>query len=328
MAFLPFIFLLKVGFNMRRLPFILSLFFFYLSPVGALEYQTQNLDIEILKTFGFEAQEENSLEVMNAFAQKNFLRPKNAERLSKQSIQHYKALLENVSQEQKEKLLAMFKASGVLKEVLPTIESPDYILIMGSTIPSMRSRIMFLDRLVREGKLHLHPKTKLVFLTGDRPLFKSETKEILLNPAPFPRRSHWKAPEKLPDNERDLSPFLWGQLALSPQLLHITPLHVKALKKKNTKRATTADTVEAFVHDYNPQSGSVLVISENPFIMYQCLVSKTLFLTKGLTGFAFEGAGIFKPYHDLDQDVRLGVLLDNLARTLYQRIKLAYYRSR
>ena len=99
-------------------------------------------------------------------------------------------------------------------------------------------------------------------------------------------------------------------------------MYVNSPKKEGTLRATTADTVEEFARTHSPKSGHVLILSENPFVIYQGLVTETLFLQKNLRGFTFESVGPMHRVKDVPRYICLGVLLDNFARTLYQRIAL------
>ncbi len=286
------------------------------------EDQWKNHAVKIFQAFKADLTAESSLEEMNAFAQSNFLRPRGQERSSPETIAHYKELVGPLTLEEKVVVYKAFDALGDLKDVLPQNRKPDYILIMGSTAPSLRSRIMFLNRLVKEGHIVLQPTVRVVFLSGDRPLFPSETPEVLMSSAPYEQQGEWVVPETLPQNEMDLPPFLWEQLKLTPPLSALEPLYVNAPKKDGAKRATTADTVEAFAHKYTPKTGHVLVISENPFVTYQGLVTKMLFLQKGLKGFTFEAVGAIHRAKERPFYIRLGVLLDNFARALYQRVAL------
>lgn len=111
-------------------------------------------------------------------------------------------------------------------------------------------------------------------------------------------------------------------ISITPALLAYKPIYVNAPKKEGTHRATTGDTVEAFAHNHRPTPGHVLIISENPFVTYQGLVTETLFLQNDLRGFTFEAVGPMHRVKDVPLYIRLGVLLDNFARTLYQRIAL------
>ncbi|HBN22146.1 MAG TPA: hypothetical protein DD412_02770 [Holosporales bacterium] len=287
------------------------------------EDRWENHAAKIFQAFKAKLTAESSLEEMNAFAQANFLRPRGYERLAPETISHYKALVEGrLTQEEQDIIYKVFEDLGELKDVYPLIKKADYVLIMGSTVESMRARIMFFNRLVAEGKITLQPTTQIVFLSGDRPLLPSENATVLTSSTFNPLREGWIAPEALPENEVDLAPFLWKQLELTPVLLSYEPVYVNAPKKDGTHRATTADTVEAFARNHRPTPGHVLIISENPFVRYQGLVTETLFLQKNLKAFTFESVGPMHRVKDVPLYIRLGGLLDNFARTLYQRIAL------
>lgn len=260
-----------------------------------------------------------SLTELNTPAQKSFLRPAKSERLSKKAIEHYKALCSHLSPQDKEEIIDNFRKIGDIDPVYPLYTKPNYILIQGSTISSLRGRIMFLTSLIEKNKITLLPTTKIVFLMGDRALFNSETKEILLNPTPFKRRVNWKTPEKLPTNECDLGEFAWGQLDLPSVLRAKTPIFVKASKKPGAPRAQTEDCVRAFIEQHNiPENSRFLVISENPFIYYQKKVTELMFKTlEPHKGFIFEAVGNGFNLNQYNKCIIIGILMDNLARTLY-----------
>ncbi len=279
---------------------------------------------KIFQAFKTHLTSESSLEDMNVFAQANFLRPRGYERFEPESLSHYKALVNDcLTQEEQNAIYKVFEDLGELKDVYPLVKKVDYVLIMGSTVKSMQNRIMFLNRLVAEGHITLQPTTQVVFLSGDRPLLPGENAALLTSSAFYPLRKGWVMPKTLPENELDLAPFFWEQLELTPALYAYKPIYVQSPKKDGTHRATTGDTVEEFADKHRPIQGHVLIISENPFVRYQGLVTQTLFLQKGLKGFTFESVGPMHQLKDLPLYIRLGVLLDNLARTLYQHLALS-----
>jgi len=278
---------------------------------------------KIFQAFKTDLTSESSLEDMNVFAQKNFLRPRGYERFAPESLSHYKTLINDcLTQEEQNAIYKVFEDLGELKDVYPLIKKVDYVLIMASTVKSMENRIMFLNRLVAERRITLQPTTQIVFLSGDRPLLPGENASVLASSTFYPLRKGWVIPKTLPENELDLAPFLWEKLELTPELYAYKPIYVQSPKKDGTHRATTGDTVEEFADKHRPIQGHVLIISENPFVRYQGLVTQTLFLQKDLKGFTFESVGPMHRLKGLPLYIRLGVLLDNLARTLYQQLAL------
>jgi hypothetical protein len=261
-----------------------------------------------------------SLTELNKLAQKDFLRPAKTERLSKEAIVHYKKLCAPLSLKTQDEIMDGFRKIGDIDPVYPLTTEPNYVLIQGSTISDLRERIMFLASLVNKKKIALLPETKIVFLLGDRDLFKSETKEILLNPAPFKQSEDWTVPKTLPRNELDLGEFAWKQLDLPPVLKGKSPLFVKAPKKPGAPRAQTEDCVRKFLEQQDiPVHSRFMIISGNPFIYYQKRVTELVFKKLGYAnkGFVFEAVGNAPDVNKFDKCITIGILMDNLARTLY-----------
>ncbi|MBY0293501.1 MAG: hypothetical protein K2W92_09490 [Alphaproteobacteria bacterium] len=281
--------------------------------------------IRIFEIFQFNLGPSPSLETLNRIGQKEFLRPAKTERLSKESIEHYKKLCSQLSPQDQDEILDHFRRIGDIEAVYPFRKDPNYILIQGSTLSSLRERIMFFVFLVEKEKIKLLPNTNIIFLMGDRDLFASETKEVLLNPAPFKLRKEWRIPKVLPTNELDLGEFVWKQLDLPPALQKQTPIFVKAPKKPNAPRAQTEDCVTEFLKKHDvPEQSTFLVISGNPYVYYQKRVTELMFKKRGYGNkrFSVEAVGDATPIHENDDKfITIGILLDNLARTLYTEIQ-------
>jgi len=280
--------------------------------------------VSIFQMMGLSQDQEPTLENLNAYAQSHFLRPPKSERLSPEAIAFYKTLLGLKSDEEKSEILKLFNRIGDIEAIYPSEEPIDYILIMGSTVSSMRTRLMFLAQLFETGKIKAKSNVPIVFLTGDRDLFESETAEVLLNPSPFPLNPEWRAPKTLPTNENQLGELIWNQLALPQSLRSHNPIFIKAPKRQDQKRASTDDTVRAWLDEYSVSPGHCLIISENPFVNYQELVTRVVFqrVKPNIEGFTFQAVGPSNREADKDIDTNLGVLLDNLARTLYMQLEL------
>lgn len=271
----------------------------------------------------FDSKLGNSTDILklNDFAQQKFLRPQRAERLDEKSLSHYKKLCARLSAKTKKKILSLFKQLGDIDPIYPIHNNPHYICIQGSTISSMRERLMFLSQLVDEKKIHISPSTKIVFLTGERTLFKSETTTVLLNPAPFAIDSSWKVPQILPGDEAEAAKFIWNQLKIAAPLRTMQPLFINAKKKNGNTRAQTEDSTQAWLTSNNVR-GIVAMVSSNPFIGYQLEVMKLAIKKAGLENeIQAEGMGNAATIEQQDIDISLGILLDNLARTIYTVVK-------
>lgn len=282
--------------------------------------------IQIFEKFTPQVGKNPSLVDLNTIAQKEFLRPAKTERLSKEAIAHYMALSSKLSDQDKDQIIENFRKIGDVDTVYPIDKKPDYILIQGSTIADLRARLTFLGSLVAEQKLIIEPHTQVVFLLGDRKLFDSETKEVLLNPAPFKARADWKAPEILPTNELDLGEFAWNQVDLPADLASKTPLFIKAAKKPDAPRAQTEDCVRTFIEQHKiPNTATFLVVSGNPFVYYQKRVTELMFKKVGHfqypRKYRFESTGLGPDVNKYDKSIGIGILMDNLARTLYTEVQ-------
>lgn len=295
----------------------------------AVEGEVDRLPISdignICRAFDPHVPQNASLYELNTLAQEKFLRPAKTERMSKEAVAHYHALCASLSPQEQKAVIDAFRKLGVIEAIYPQYREPDYIHIQGSTLQNLRERIMFLASLVEEGKITLRPETKIVFLMGDRKLFDSETEEVLLNPAPFKLSADWKRPQDLPTNELDLGELAWAQLELPLALREKKPIFLKAAKKPNEIRAQTEDCVKEFLALYPiPKKASILVISSNPFVDYQKKVTELIFKKAGYagTGLRFEAAGEAMAVGGRDPCITLGLLMDNLARTLYTEVQL------
>lgn len=258
----------------------------------------------------------SNLSQLDEYAQKYFLRPKGSERLDEKAIHHYKKLCNGLSTAAKEKLLTLFNKLGYVEAIYPKNKTPDYICIQGSTVPTMRERLMFLAKLVEEEKIILTDKTKIVALVGERPLFKSETTAVLLDPSPWQIDPMWQAPEVLPTDEREAALFIWQQLKLPKALRERSILFVDAKKKQGESRAQTVDSTQTWLETEQVE-GDILMISSNPYISYQ----------EAVMNYAIKKAGLHQQVHVegtgcgtksiKDIDVELGILLDTLAREIH-----------
>ncbi len=266
-------------------------------------------------------QEEATIQELNALAQKHFLRPKNAERMSNKAIEHYKKLCSGLSLLQKKQIINMFYDLGYISSIYPKKNiNPDIILIQGSTVQNMRERLMFLAKIIQEDLVRLKKETQIVFLVGERKLFSTETKEVLLNSKPYIQDLKWSFPKNLPKDEREASKLVWNQLKLPVILREKIPLFIEATKQQGEARAQTMDCVQLWLQHNIPLSHKkVLMVSNNPYVQYQVNVTELGILKAGFSNhFDVEGIGrSFDINENEDIDITIGILMDTLARVLY-----------
>ena len=184
--------------------------------------------------------------------------------------------------------------------ILPKSKEYDYILINGSTIGNMRERVNTLIRLVNNQDVLISPKTKIIFLTGERELTAAEKSESGL------------------ESENQGARFVWEAVDLPEILRSSTIEFIFGAKKEGASRATTHDTVDAWIAT-NPTPGTCLSISSQPFVYYQEITMQNAL--KNYQGFFIEGVGFDYDDENYFQN-HISIYLDNLARTLYTLVQI------
>lgn len=311
---------------MRKFSFLIILFLLACSFSQAKIVDEQGKIVpvvwDIMNYFRDASQEcSHDLTALNDYAQKKFLRPKGAERLDKEAISHYKQLCKTLSVGQKEKLLNIFDTLGYVDTVYPRYKEYDFICIQGSTVPTMRQRVMFLARLVNEKKLTITPHTQIVFLAGERKLFSSETPEVLLDTSPWEANPLWQEPDTLPLDEKEAALWVWEQLNLPPALREKPIVLINGKKRAGESRAQTIDAALEWV-TMEAVRGKVLMISSNPYIPYQETVMKCVVKKANKEGIIdIEGCGC-QTLGKVDIDVKLGLVLDTFARELHMACQM------
>ncbi len=246
--------------------------------------------IDIFKVFS-PISDQVSLEELNSIAQASFLRKAGQERWEdKRSFDGI-----NIP-----KLKSLFQEIGSIGHILPKSKEYDYILINGSTIGNMRERVNTLIRLVKNQNILISNKTKIVFLTGERSLTPSEQAESGF------------------DNENQGALWVWKNADLPDALKKINIEFILGTKKTGAIRATTHDTVDAWMAT-NPTPGKCLSISSQPFVYYQEITMKNAL--KSSPEFFIEGVGFDYDDESYFQN-HISIYLDNLARTIYTLVQM------
>jgi hypothetical protein len=189
---------------------------------------------------------------------------------------------------------------GMVDPVIPPKGGYDYLLLMGQSVPMMRSQLEFARRLESSG--HARFK-KIISLTGLRPLCVGidDSDPLFLSCK----------------NESEASRCLvehYFSDRLKSCTFVISPMH------RDGSRANTRDTVLRWLQSM-PPVGSILMISTNPFIAYQARVlcgelTRADWFIRGGT-VTPSGLSIVLDYVG---DNRVAILLDNLARLLYTEL--------
>jgi len=250
---------------------------------------------------------ESTPEALNVYAQTHFLRKAGAERWEMKSIH----------EDKREHLLPYLEELKVLQDIYPLKSFYDHVLILGATVSSMRKRVATLEDLWRSGVRFKN----IYFLVGTRPLDpKVEGEEVLYDPrkSEIPFRAGWRPSPQRPQTEDGAAKLVWDQVISDKELRektiqYISASEVKDIKSGKMRRANTADTIRAWI-SLNPEPGSVLIISNNPYIPYQYATVSGILRHHGFVGEQIDAAG------QGDRNTPVAVHLDNLARWLYTEL--------
>ncbi len=229
-----------------------------------------------------------TLQDANDFAQKHLLR--RGERWDEQN--ELFALLEG----KKQLLIDDLDNLGMLKEIKPTKNSYDYILLMGATTETVKKRLNYLAHLKKD---HAVIFKKIILLGSDRPLLEREKVGL---PA-----------HVITENQMLLHLIEHHPLLRDDEIIVIDSPMIQ--KPNGTLARPTTDTTIINFAQTAPHDGSCLVISNAPYIIRQTKATKRLL---DQTRFTTEGAG---PAKNMAKEINIAVLIDEFARTLYETYK-------
>lgn len=245
-----------------------------------------------------------SLEKINEWCQKNLLR--NEERWSEQD-----AAFESL----KDRIKPLLSDLGLIHASSPHRTDYQGAIVHGSTLERVRLRLHYLIEQWKNGVRFQH----LYFLTGARPLNKQiENSERFERDedSPLKIRKGWKL-ENPPTTEYEMVCMIWDQAEMPDELRQsvIVEFVQAPMKKSPTSnqlvRPTTDDAVLYWLRN-EPAEGSYLAVSNAPFTPRQDLVVRTFLSDQ----YALETIG-----PALDDKVSIAIILDELARLIYQTTK-------
>ncbi|MDR2030169.1 MAG: hypothetical protein LBP65_01740 [Puniceicoccales bacterium] len=227
---------------------------------------------------------------INAHAQRHLLRPASLER-HRMADSPYEGLWDDL-----QPLLAKL---GMLQPVDPPPGHYDYLILLGQSIPMMRSQAEFIRRYLDSGVVS---HGQLAFLCGRRPIDPT-----IDGPDPLTAI--------VADEAAAAQLLLAKYFSQNGQaMLVAVPMH------PNGSRPNTRDTVRAWLAQQRPRPGSVLLVSTNPFIPYQLETVRgelAMAWPAGTYAVAACGDGV----HRLaNRSNRVAILLDCLARQLYTEL--------
>jgi hypothetical protein len=265
--------------------------------------------LKILEITG--VKHDGTLDSIVAETQKTWLRKPGQERW--QMEKKYEGL--------RDQLEPYFNEMGLLEEVKPSQKEYVYVILNGSTAQRLRARLAYLLDLYKAGYRY----NILVCFIGERPLdpqlepasiFFDRTNGIL------PIRADYKEPAELPKTEADFAKMLIDQAEFPAGFKdHVRIEFAVAPMQQNpdgtARRPNTGDTVNAWMAQH-PKPGTVLSISNQPYVSYQHKVLQTLLPDD----FKLETVGSAVDTVEIDgkkqYKIDASVFLDNLARLLYQ----------
>lgn len=230
----------------------------------------------------------STLAEANEFAQKNLLRT--GERWDAQA----ETDLSKIMRKNKELLLSDLKELGMIDAVVPKEKSYRYALLMGSLKSTVSFRINYLLELEKEG----FSFKEIVLLGGARQLRDDEK-------------------EGLPSTVTTEAEMMKYLCESNPELKNKKILLVDApmiQKADGTFTRPTTDSTLVHFAKIAPESGSCLVISNNPYVIRQTKVAQRIL---DQSRFPTDGAGKAAKEDATD----IVILMDELARTIYEEFK-------
>ena len=199
--------------------------------------------------------------------------------------------------------LRLFKELYLIQEIIPTQKHYDYALLLGGVFEDVHIRVEHLIHLWKNKGVRFK---SLVILTGERPLDEQiESKQSLI--------SYNVKNICLPTTESEMIKFVLAQTDLPSEWRKpsFSSVLVSAPMQKmadgSLRRPNTEDTVIEWLKEHNPDHGTILAVSNQPFVGYQDAV-----LRKNLWHFIIETVGA--AYKDNESRA---TILDALTRWLY-----------
>lgn len=267
-------------------------------------YQPQATLLQLLDILGMEPPSDlqKPLLQINTWAQKHLLR--RGERWEEQT-NHFEPL--------KPKIIPLLAKLGFINARYPHFKHYQGAIIHGCSLVKARDRLAYLIEKWNQGVRFSH----IYFLTGERLLDpKQENNKTFLDDSDSLLKIKKNAivPSTFPKTENGMIQLLWEQSDIPETLRQKVMVHfINAPMKKNaqgekTIRPTTDDTVVCWLST-SPPHGTYLAVSNAPYINRQDLIVKTI----ASDDYCFETIGAA-----LNEDEKIAIILDELARYIYQ----------
>ncbi len=212
--------------------------------------------------------------------------------------------------QKRELLFSIFEHLGVFDQVAPLQNHYDYALLLGAMVYRIRTRLHHLIELWNKGIQF----DTIVILCGQRTLDpRLESLDILLNAhnGVLPFKANWQFDGTIPKTETDMMKLVFEQSQLPDEWKNLSIIFIdtpQQLQEDGSwRRPNTQDTVEAWFAT-DPTPGSILAISNQPFIGYQDTILRRFISAT----FTIETVG-----QAASANIKIATLLDNMARWLY-----------
>jgi len=219
-----------------------------------------------------------------------------------------------------------FNKLGFSQEVFPKEKSYQGVFVPGGILQRVRFRLSFLNKLINT---NINKPKQIYTLTGDRFLREEagETKEALLNPnnGEIPFHPNWIEPSQLPTTDAEIVKLVFSQ-SKSAEIKDEDVVSIHFSEKDYKPFSVTEKTIRQWLEQNHPASGTYLVISNQPFVLYHQLIIKRVLLEAKRTDIQVESVGSAEGLasaSDLKkQEEEVGIILDNLARIFYELTKI------
>ncbi|HRN78329.1 MAG TPA: hypothetical protein PLU71_03755 [Candidatus Dependentiae bacterium] len=217
--------------------------------------------------------------------------------------------IEEIHTDKKNECLPLFKQLGMVNAASPTQKNYDYVLLHGGPVNIVRLRLAYLVFKCLNNDLQFK---HLIVLTGKRALDPSieniktlyaSTESIL------PFKATWHPTKTFPQTETEMIQLVLEQSITPGNWDTVTTTFIDT-PASITYRPTTADTIAYWLKEYHPEAGSILAISNQPHVPYQHEILTSIIPPTFYT----ETVG-----PALEQDTKLAIMFDALARWLYQK---------
>lgn len=199
---------------------------------------------------------------------------------------------------------SVFEEMSMCGEIKPKLQEYDYVLILGGLFGRMTARLQHTIDLFKQGVRF----KKIVLLGSARPAVATQG-ETLQKYLEWSGQSELEGVE--PQTEADMLKFIYQYSAMPDQMrqLPMQVIDVPMLGQEGAlRRPTTGDTITWWLQT-DPQPGTCLFVSSQPYVGYQDSVVKT----DMPADFSVDTVGLA-----CDSSKNIGILLDTVARWLYQ----------